>query len=554
MNYTKMVGQFVCKMAMPLALMFAACSDNGNSVVKGDDHSITPLGGSAEETGIVASLSGVARRQLLDDENIISSSVGPGSVIKMSELDSVTFDTTGVAYFTRCVDSTGAFSFDSIALNSPYVMLELAPYQEGEYWDWDGVWSFEDYDAEAERYLAVYNVIIDVRKTKNVDIDVMTYLETARLRHLLRQGVGFDESKQRAGREVLNALGMYGESFDYDKSKYVENGAHLIALNYVDWIIYDWMEAHSPLLITDMFGETASLSAVDSIRDYFASEIYRFSKIYRISDSDRVFLGGFLASLYGLGECSAEKEGFSSQEPIGGSQNVNISCGSGKWTFKKIFTASNAVNATFGVMTDARDGKNYKTVTYPTKYQAQTWLAENLRYESTDGLYTMAAAVDLPDSIVYLTREECVESYENQEYCQTLTASGGIDYVRLRESEISVKSEAGVYRGVCPEGWHLPSADEWMTLLNYLQDALGEEDKDYQWNYDYLGRAGFEESEADERVAYVLSMDDLLLDYYIEWEYEKNENWAVAVTVSYDWKIISRLPDDSFSVRCLKDE
>ena len=93
-----------------------------------------------------------------------------------------------------------------------------------------------------------------------------------------------------------------------------------------------------------------------------------------------------------------------------------------------------------------------------------------------------------------------------------------------------------------------------MTLLNYLQDALGEEDKDYQWNYDYLGRAGFEESEADERVAYVLSMDDRLLDYYIEWEYEKNENWAVAVTVSYDWKIISRLPDDSFSVRCLKDE
>ena len=180
MNYTKMARQFICKMAMPLALMFAACSDNGNSVVKGDDHSITPLGGSAEETGIIASLSGVARRQLLEGENVISSSVGPGSVIKMSELDSVTFDTTGVAYFTRCVDSTGAFSFDSIALNSPYVMLELAPYQEGEYWDWDGVWSFEDYDAEAERYLAVYNVIIDVRKTKNVDINVMTYLETTR--------------------------------------------------------------------------------------------------------------------------------------------------------------------------------------------------------------------------------------------------------------------------------------------------------------------------------------------------------------------------------------
>ena len=30
MNYIKTAGQFVCKMAMPLALVFAACSDNGN--------------------------------------------------------------------------------------------------------------------------------------------------------------------------------------------------------------------------------------------------------------------------------------------------------------------------------------------------------------------------------------------------------------------------------------------------------------------------------------------------------------------------------------------
>ena len=46
MNYSKFSGQFVCKMAMLLAFMFAACSetDSGNNVA----------GGTVEETGVYA--------------------------------------------------------------------------------------------------------------------------------------------------------------------------------------------------------------------------------------------------------------------------------------------------------------------------------------------------------------------------------------------------------------------------------------------------------------------------------------------------------------------
>ena len=57
-----------------------------------------------------------------------------GSILRMAELDSVTLDTTGVFYYTMCLNSQGAFSFDSVSLKSPYVMLELAPVAESAYW------------------------------------------------------------------------------------------------------------------------------------------------------------------------------------------------------------------------------------------------------------------------------------------------------------------------------------------------------------------------------------------------------------------------------------
>ncbi len=46
MNYSKLSRQFVCKLAMLLAFMFAACSetDSGNNVA----------GGTVEETGVYA--------------------------------------------------------------------------------------------------------------------------------------------------------------------------------------------------------------------------------------------------------------------------------------------------------------------------------------------------------------------------------------------------------------------------------------------------------------------------------------------------------------------
>jgi len=80
---------------------------------------------------------------------------------------------------------------------------------------------------------------------------------------------------------------------------------------------------------------------------------------------------------------------------------------------------------TFNTFTDPRDGRVYKTV----KIGTQVWMAENLAYNA-------------PRSICYENNEE-----------------NGKKYGRLYDWNTAMKA--------CPSGWHLPSNDEWQTLVNF---------------------------------------------------------------------------------------
>ncbi|MCL1966570.1 MAG: hypothetical protein FWF67_01665 [Fibromonadales bacterium] len=107
---------------------------------------------------------------------------------------------------------------------------------------------------------------------------------------------------------------------------------------------------------------------------------------------------------------------------------------------------------------DSRDGKKYVYVTIGEQY----WMAENLNYnasgsrcygDNTGGdsqgncaiygrLYNWATAMNIPSS------------YNSSSY----------------NPSPSIK-----YRGVCPEGWHLPSNAEWDKLMRYVDGTSGTE-------------------------------------------------------------------------------
>lgn len=80
----------------------------------------------------------------------------------------------------------------------------------------------------------------------------------------------------------------------------------------------------------------------------------------------------------------------------------------------------------FGSFTDSRDKKSYKTVTIGN----QTWFGSNLAYKSSNSF--------------------CYNDSLN--YCTI--------FGRLYTHEAALTA--------CPAGWHLPTSDEWLSLINQL--------------------------------------------------------------------------------------
>ncbi len=114
---------------------------------------------------------------------------------------------------------------------------------------------------------------------------------------------------------------------------------------------------------------------------------------------------------------------FSTSEEIAEKEN-HVSCG-------KAIVCLDTLEA--GTICDARDGRIYKTV----KIGSQTWLAENVNY-CTDNTW-------------------CYD--DNTSNCDV--------YGRLYEWTAAVKA--------CPEGFHLPSRDEWDSLAAYALEQAGDE-------------------------------------------------------------------------------
>lgn len=115
----------------------------------------------------------------------------------------------------------------------------------------------------------------------------------------------------------------------------------------------------------------------------------------------------------------------------------------------------------YGELLDKRDGKVYRTI----EMGSQTWMAQNL---------------DFYDSSDATLRGQTHCYYDSLAFCETYgrlyTWSAAMGFDSAYNSRLTEEGMIGTpHRGVCPEGFHLPSDAEWDALVAYVDAHNGAE-------------------------------------------------------------------------------
>ena len=122
----------------------------------------------------------------------------------------------------------------------------------------------------------------------------------------------------------------------------------------------------------------------------------------------------------------------------------------------EVVSSSSSPAVSYGKLTDARDGQVYKTV----QIGGQVWMAENLNYAYNEGTAKSYCYENSADSCAKYGRLYLWSAAMDSAGVFS-TAGKGCGYRSTCEAG-SATTEA---RGVCPEGWHLPSKAEFETLF-----------------------------------------------------------------------------------------
>jgi len=240
---------------------------------------------------------------------------------------------------------------------------------------------------------------------------------------------------------------------------------------------------------------------------------------------------GYLAHLDSLGRCTESRENEASMVK-GRIGDIAVVCRSGKWAM-----GFKAVEHTKGTMTDNRDGKTYKTVTYNFGGTSQTWMAENLDFTDTASLsvdsslranlsgsiycyrepyldndeegcgvygheYLWRAAMNIGDDDIksysvsaqgdsLLVSKKCMDAIRNRsllpgDSAEAVEDSCGAVLYGENDSEgnssrtwtwnysdFITPSNQNSYQGICPDGWKIPTLEDWLTLLQNLGEQYG---------------------------------------------------------------------------------
>ena len=118
-------------------------------------------------------------------------------------------------------------------------------------------------------------------------------------------------------------------------------------------------------------------------------------------------------------------------------------------------------NCDYGVLYDDRDDKTYKTV----KIGNQEWMAENLNFEyNEESARSSCYKNDTTNCRIYGRLYSWSAAIDSISYYNKYNIKCG-----WKQANCSIPTQ---WRGVCPNGSHIPSLDEWKNLLSNLDRTI----------------------------------------------------------------------------------
>ena len=230
-----------------------------------------------------------------------------------------------------------------------------------------------------------------------------------------------------------------------------------------------------------------------------------------------------------------------------------------------VYADSSYYYAEKNMLMDFRDGKTYRTtsvvVTTEEGDETQVWMAKNLNLEYNEGSAKSFCREDDPeDCIVYGRRYRWSAAMDSAGLYSEATK--GCGYNLLCKATVPV-------RGICPKGWHLPTANDFKALIEMaggkneakkLMATSGWEERKVEGTDDYgftarpAGSWDRHEKPADVgSFAYFWTMVQYVnVDKPVVGESISNEAGAMKID-GYGMTTYSYSKEMALSVRCLKD-
>lgn len=218
----------------------------------------------------------------------------------------------------------------------------------------------------------------------------------------------------------------------------------------------------------------------------------------------------------------------SSKQADSSGDNKNIS--SSKEKIESSSSTESKDDCENGYVCDSRDGQKYKT----TVIGKQTWMAENLNYK-------------VDNSFCY----DLAEVY-CKKYGRLYTRKGALN---TQDNNLIVENP---YRGICPEGWHVPSYDEFLALMTYVDENNGDEGvgkslKSSEWDEQSSDSFGFSALGAGIHWSIGFDYRDEYACFWSSVRDSSNGNnnyWQIrGNTFGADWEF----SDNAYSLRCIKN-